>query len=465
MNNIDISNILEGTYSHHFFIGSIKNKTKTYDGLGKVYLKHDKKLFCEFYSKYTTRQTPLIFSQDTELSGQLYNTDSYFKLSTEFMGIKWVSNEFLTTNTHESIDGIYFNQEINYIANTIEQKTNNKLLWIIDTVLEIPLNKFHENDGIRTLSLFDEKVGNLEIKIQIKKNTYTELMIFDNNSENFEKESKKFIEALKIFIGLDFYPLIEIKSINNITTKTIYTKTKTHKTLSIFNHKFPSSSKNMKEFIQCYLNNTEDNLLFTCWEKIAKHSDALFEVQCLNYTIAIEQILNSLYKLSYIPPYNEFIRIEKSLINLENCKNYFDKRSLEDLNYSLKLKTSPNPKKLLENLNFINKNHIKSWGKIRNSLAHGANLSFQNDKEAQKIVDHFHNCAEAFFLLIFDRIKFKGVFLNISTHGWPEIENISSAIKYTFTTKEPQLPLVPFIYDYNSNNLEVIKSITFLKYP
>ena len=189
MNNIDISNILEGTYSHHFFIGSIKNKTKTYDGLGKVYLKHDKKLFCEFYSKYTTRQTPLIFSQDTELSGQLYNTDSYFKLSTEFMGIKWVSNEFLTTNTHESIDGIYFNQEINYIANTIEQKTNNKLLWIIDTVLEIPLNKFHENDGIRTLSLFDEKVGNLEIKIQIK------IKGILKHQKNLEKEQTRKIHT------------------------------------------------------------------------------------------------------------------------------------------------------------------------------------------------------------------------------------------------------------------------------
>lgn len=91
--------------------------------------------------------------------------------------------------------------------------------------------------------------------------------------------------------------------------------------------------------------------------------------------------------------------------------------------------------KLMKKLPFLTKEHYTSWNKIRNSLAHGAELKIDNINDLQNLLDKFHFCIEIFYFIIFDQIKFKGHFLKLSKHGWPDTKwyNLNTLTFYPYT--------------------------------
>ena len=174
-------------------------------------------------------------------------------------------------------------------------------------------------------------------------------------------------------------------------------------------------------------------MLYRFWYRIlqARHGD--IENSSLVLAVAIEGIIKGLCASEHDSDAQFTSLVEEAKPSVEELA--IDQRVRDSIRKHLEHVVCPKPMETMQRLveqGVLTQEHVRSWAKLRNSGAHGAQL----DDDTSKIEAHYRLylwCLDMFYRLLFLALGYRGNYIDRTGENWPTsrfppVDNVSTPL-------------------------------------
>lgn len=404
-----------------------------YSGSGSITQKDDGNLHLKIFHEIKDFQSE-IMSMDTDnnTSGKIIKSDQFFNMdATDMSGNIWhAKNISVSGGFSIPAAGKVVEAKIDSLTSS-KPRTNEKysqarhLFFIIAGQFKTPRNKYEELPrGGKELNITEFEVLGVSIKIQDRKE-YLTINAKDISGKMDELFMHRLVEALSIIFGRICrvsFSSFSTQEINTITINSNPTQYPNKSLVSSIKHNSSLHLDSFNEFINKYMKHfpKKHDLFYGYWHKINRAWQGGIENAALAISTAIEGVTKHYF--------SEYGSADKEILSQAEAAKVAIKeldigeRIKERLLSSIGNLRSPNPKNALYVLaseGIFTKKTVKDWSSLRNKSAHADRLD-DNSEEFQKYLDLIFKCLNLFYLLLFNKINYEGLYNDLSIHGWPE---------------------------------------------
>jgi hypothetical protein len=430
----DIENVISLNYSIDFIeitltqIGS--PYPIVYSGPGTVMQMSDGRLHLKLYHAFVDGIKELYPNTGKVRPGKIIGDSYYFSLkATDIKGREWTSDKIdVPKGFSIPAAGKIINTHINDLQSRgAEGSIGSGKIFIKYFVIgdfQIPLNKFEDLPGGGfELNTYYYDYGGYDIEL-IKKDKYV-IITATFNADDFDERIKStLLEAIGILCGHRILPVFSVfgtgdEMLTTWSSITLISKKDWLPSPIPLNLPGVEISESFAGFIRSYLREIKEPLseVYRYWYKVYCSYIGGMDTLALSVSVSIEGVVKS-YMKEYEVADEDYLRLAVDAEKIIGTLS-LDPRIKRRLIASLNMVKHVNPKVVLFNMangGALNKGLVESWIVLRNKSTHAYRVDVE---KYQDYLDKIYDCLLLFYTLIFDVIKYRGLFVDYSSDNWP----------------------------------------------
>ncbi|GFZ64894.1 hypothetical protein PSE10B_14160 [Pseudomonas amygdali pv. eriobotryae] len=404
-------------------------KGVSFSGPGQIYFDDSKSLRVKIFDadkpldNWALLGIAVALGQKKEVT----ESDLYEIHATDSSGNQWVAeNVYILPFVRSSAQGTVIDAPINSIKSIRDQQQDTGLNFfdiMIPGKFKIPFNGYttYIENQVK-LDKLEFSRGDLRATIRCS-NNHMGIELERAGGENQYGFMVSFLEAMAIATGIETFPayyrLATSSSLTSfISSGSSYNESSKHAVAPIVELR-PGTHDTFIDFLTCYIKERtfQHNNMIHYWRRLYHVPKPINEVAALVLSVNIEGMLKDYFTPTEQKPLETTLLIEESRLKLKTAN--FDDRISSRLNSLIGNYGKPSARqslKILVSEGKILEEHMQSWTRLRNALAHAD--SSQNDElSRRKMRRDIQVCFDLFCKLICLCICYSGpVIDHISTH-------------------------------------------------